>query len=106
MFGAALVPLSQSVLLGAYPKERQGSAVALWGMAVMVGPILGPILGECVGDVRSRQFSEPLSGTSRTGLWRNQNGNWTMAGRDSHFKAKGWRGRILRMPAREFPLEA
>jgi MFS transporter, DHA2 family, multidrug resistance protein len=45
MFGAALVPLSQSVLLGAYPKERQGSAVALWGMAVMVGPILGPILG-------------------------------------------------------------
>src|SRR6476619_837010 len=44
-FGAALVPLSQSVLLDIYPKERQGSAMALWGIAVMVGPVLGPVLG-------------------------------------------------------------
>jgi DHA2 family multidrug resistance protein len=44
-FGAALVPLSQSVLLDIYPKERQGSAMALWGVAVMVGPVLGPVLG-------------------------------------------------------------
>src|SRR5216683_1621877 len=42
---ASLVPLSQSVLLDAYPRERQGSAMALWGMGVMVGPILGPTLG-------------------------------------------------------------
>jgi DHA2 family multidrug resistance protein len=45
MFGAALVPLSQSVLLDIYPKERQGFAMALWGIAVMVGPVLGPVLG-------------------------------------------------------------
>src|SRR6478672_3528482 len=44
-FGAALVPLSQSVLLNIYPRERQGSAMALWGVAVMAGPILGPVLG-------------------------------------------------------------
>src|SRR6201988_66603 len=44
-FGAALVPLSQSVLMGINPKERQGSAMALFGMAVMVGPVLGPVLG-------------------------------------------------------------
>ena len=44
-FGAALVPLSQSVLLSIYPRERQGSAMALWGMAIMAGPILGPVLG-------------------------------------------------------------
>jgi MFS transporter, DHA2 family, multidrug resistance protein len=44
-FGAALVPLSQSVLLSINPPERQGSAMALWGMAVMAGPILGPVLG-------------------------------------------------------------
>jgi MFS transporter, DHA2 family, multidrug resistance protein len=43
--GAALVPLSQSVLLAIYPKERQGSAMALWGIGVMVGPVLGPVLG-------------------------------------------------------------
>jgi DHA2 family multidrug resistance protein len=45
VFGAALVPLSQSVLLNINPRERQGSAMALFGVAVMVGPILGPVLG-------------------------------------------------------------
>src|SRR6202041_3351096 len=45
LFGAALVPLSQTVLLNINPKERQGSAMALWGVAVMAGPILGPVLG-------------------------------------------------------------
>ena len=44
-FGAALVPLSQSVLLNINPPERQGSAMALWGVAVMAGPVLGPVLG-------------------------------------------------------------
>jgi DHA2 family multidrug resistance protein len=45
MFGAALVPLSQTVLLNINSKERQGSAMALWGVAVMAGPVLGPVLG-------------------------------------------------------------
>jgi DHA2 family multidrug resistance protein len=45
MFGAALVPLSQSVLLNINPPERQGSAMAMWGVAVMAGPVLGPVLG-------------------------------------------------------------
>ena len=44
-FGAALVPLSQATLLDIYPPERRGSAMAIWGMGVMVGPILGPTLG-------------------------------------------------------------
>ncbi|HXH64623.1 MAG TPA: DHA2 family efflux MFS transporter permease subunit [Mariprofundaceae bacterium] len=43
--GAALVPLSQSILLDTYPREKHGSAMALWGMGIMVGPILGPTLG-------------------------------------------------------------
>jgi len=42
LFGAALVPLSQSTLLDVYPREKHGAAMALWGMGVMVGPILGP----------------------------------------------------------------
>ena len=45
MFGAALVPLSQSVLIDINPQERRGSAMALFGIAVMVGPVLGPVLG-------------------------------------------------------------
>ena len=44
-FGAALVPLSQSVLFTIYPKERQGFAMALFGIGVMIGPVLGPVLG-------------------------------------------------------------
>jgi DHA2 family multidrug resistance protein len=45
LFGAALVPLSQTVLMNINSKERQGSAIALWGVAVMAGPVLGPVLG-------------------------------------------------------------
>jgi MFS transporter, DHA2 family, multidrug resistance protein len=45
MFGAALVPLSQTVLLDLYPVERRGWAMSLWGLGVMIGPIMGPILG-------------------------------------------------------------
>ncbi len=49
-FGAALVPLSQVVLLEAFPKEAHGRATALWGMGVMVGPVIGPTLGGWLTD--------------------------------------------------------
>ena len=39
------MPLSQAVLLDLYPKEKHGPAMAIWGVGVMVGPILGPTLG-------------------------------------------------------------
>jgi len=45
VFGAALVPLSQAVLFDIYPKEQHGTAMAIFGFGVMVGPILGPTLG-------------------------------------------------------------
>jgi len=45
VFGAALVPLSQSTMMDIYPIEKRGQAMAIWGMGVMVGPILGPTLG-------------------------------------------------------------
>ena len=45
VFGAALVPLSQATMLDIYPPEQRGSAMAIWGIGVMVGPILGPTLG-------------------------------------------------------------
>src|SRR5580693_4122347 len=44
-FGAALVPLSQSTMMDIYPVEQRGKAMAIWGVGVMVGPILGPTLG-------------------------------------------------------------
>ena len=45
VFGAALVPLSQAVLLDINPLEKIGQAMAIWGAGIMVGPILGPMLG-------------------------------------------------------------
>ena len=45
IFGAALVPLSQAVLLDINPREKHGQAMAIWGAGIMVGPILGPTLG-------------------------------------------------------------
>ncbi len=50
MFGAALVPLSQATMLDLYPPEQRGSAMAVWGVGVMVGPILGPTLGGFLTD--------------------------------------------------------
>ncbi len=43
--GAALVPLSQAVLLQINPPERHAKAMAVWGMGVILGPIIGPALG-------------------------------------------------------------
>ena len=53
LFGAALVPISQSTLLDVFPREKHGAAMALWGMGVMVGPILGPPLGGWLTDAYS-----------------------------------------------------
>ena len=50
LFGAALVPLSQAVMLEINPAEKRGSAMAAWGMGVMLGPILGPSLGGWLTD--------------------------------------------------------
>ena len=43
--GAALVPLSQTVLLNINSREEHGKAMAIWGAGIMVGPIIGPTLG-------------------------------------------------------------
>jgi DHA2 family multidrug resistance protein len=45
VFGAALVPLSQAVMLDAYALHERAKAMAIWGMGVMMGPIMGPSLG-------------------------------------------------------------
>lgn len=45
VFGACLIPLSQAVLLDTYPPEKHASAMAMWGVGVMIGPILGPTIG-------------------------------------------------------------
>ena len=45
VFGAALVPLSQAVMLDSYALHERAKAMSIWGMGVMMGPIMGPSLG-------------------------------------------------------------
>jgi DHA2 family multidrug resistance protein len=49
-FGAAMAPLSQSVILDINPRERQGQAMAIWGAGIMVAPIIGPTIGAYLTD--------------------------------------------------------
>jgi len=45
-----LIPMSQAILLGSYPKQKSATALALWGMTATVGPIAGPLLGGWITD--------------------------------------------------------
>jgi DHA2 family multidrug resistance protein len=45
IFGAPLVPLSQAILLDVFPREKHGQALAIFGLGIMVAPVLGPALG-------------------------------------------------------------
>jgi MFS transporter, DHA2 family, multidrug resistance protein len=49
-FGAALVPVSQAIMMDTYPREEQGKAMAMWGVGTMIGPIVGPSLGGWLTD--------------------------------------------------------
>jgi len=45
VFGAFLIPLSQSILFDAFPREKRGQAMAMFGLGVVVAPVLGPTIG-------------------------------------------------------------
>jgi MFS transporter, DHA2 family, multidrug resistance protein len=47
---AFMNPLSQTVMLDINPPERQAKAMSIWGMGIMVGPILGPVIGGYLTD--------------------------------------------------------
>lgn len=50
VFGAGLVPLSQSVILDMYSPAERGRAMSIWTLGIMVGPIIGPTLGAWLTD--------------------------------------------------------
>ena len=53
LFGAALVPLSQAVMLDSYALHERAKAMSIWGMGVMMGPIMGPSLGAWLTETYS-----------------------------------------------------
>jgi DHA2 family multidrug resistance protein len=50
-FGAPLVPLSQAIVMDSYPRHQQGSAIAVFGMGVVIGPVLAPTIGGYLSEV-------------------------------------------------------
>jgi len=93
LFGAALVPISQSSLLDAFPSEKHGAAMALWGMGIMVGPILGPPLGGWLTDNYSWHWvfliNVPIGVLALFGVFA------SMPTDEPHDSRFDWRGFIL-----------
>jgi len=48
--GGAMQPLSQAILLESFPREKQGMAMAMFGLGVVGAPIIGPFLGGWITD--------------------------------------------------------
>ena len=48
--GGALQPISQAILVESFPREKQGMAMAVFGMGVVVAPVIGPTLGGWITD--------------------------------------------------------
>lgn len=48
--GGGIVPLSQAIMMESFPKERRGTAMAIFGMGVIIAPIIGPMLGGWITD--------------------------------------------------------
>ena len=72
-FGAGLSPLSQAVMLDLYPPQKRGNIMALWGIGIMLGPILGPTLGGFLTDAYNWRWvfyvNVPFGIASIAGIW-------------------------------------
>jgi len=73
VFGAALAPLSQAVMIDLYPIEKRAQVMAIWGIGIMLGPILGPTLGGFLTDYYSWRWvfyvNAPFGIAATIGLW-------------------------------------
>ena len=73
VFGAALAPLSQAVMIDLYPIEKRAQVMAIWGIGIMLGPILGPTLGGFLTDYYSWRWvfyvNAPVGIAATIGLW-------------------------------------
>lgn len=71
--GAPLVPLSQAILLDTYPREQHGPATAIFGVGVILGPIIAPTLGGYLSDAYSWRWVffmiVPFALVSLLGVW-------------------------------------
>jgi MFS transporter, DHA2 family, multidrug resistance protein len=73
VFGAPMAPLSQAIMFDLYRPEERGRAMAIFGMGVMLGPILGPTLGGWLTDNYTWRWifyvNVPFGVLATLGLW-------------------------------------
>jgi MFS transporter, DHA2 family, multidrug resistance protein len=55
--GAPVVPLSQTILFDSFPRRLHGMVTAIYGMAVVIGPVIGPALGGWLADMYSWRWA-------------------------------------------------
>ncbi|MCU0584245.1 MAG: MFS transporter, partial [Syntrophales bacterium] len=48
--GGSLQPISQAILLETFPRHQHGTAMAIFGIGIMIGPVIGPLLGGWITD--------------------------------------------------------
>ena len=60
--GGGMVPVAQSILADSFPPEKRGQAFALFGIAVVVAPVVGPTLGGWISDNLSWQWCFEING--------------------------------------------
>lgn len=48
--GGGIVPISQALMMESFPKEKRGTAMSVFGMGVIIAPIVGPVLGGWITD--------------------------------------------------------
>jgi DHA2 family multidrug resistance protein len=71
--GAPMTPLAQAIILSTFPKREHGLATSLFGMGVVIGPILGPIYGGYLSEIYDWRWAfymiVPIAVAGWIGLW-------------------------------------
>jgi DHA2 family multidrug resistance protein len=71
--GAPLVPMAQAIVLDTFPKRQHGTATAIFGMGVVVGPVIGPTIGGYLAELYNWRWAffmiVPFGMVSFIGLW-------------------------------------
>lgn len=72
-FGAPLVPISQAIVVDTFPKRQHGPATAIWGVGVILGPIIAPTLGGYLSEAYGWRWVfymiVPFAAVSLAGVW-------------------------------------
>jgi DHA2 family multidrug resistance protein len=72
--GAAMMPLSQAILMETFPPREQAMAMAVWGLGMMVAPIMGPTVGGWITDAWSWRWNfyinVPIGSLGMFMVWR------------------------------------